>query len=144
MKNLSLLFTVMLSLFLLSACETVRVGGGTSSHENHGSSPAVKKGGPPAHAPAHGYRKKFDYRYYPSKKVYYCVERKLYFWIEGDGWKLGVELPSNISLSGSDSVAVDISDDTPYLHYEANYRDSHPGKGKAKGKNKEKGKGRYK
>ena len=30
-----------------------------------------KKGGPPPHAPANGYRANRQYRYYPSKKVYH-------------------------------------------------------------------------
>jgi hypothetical protein len=38
-----------------------------------------KKGGTPPHAPAHGYRAKHQYRYYPSYSVYYDHGRKIYF-----------------------------------------------------------------
>ena len=31
--------------------------------------PKHKKGGPPAHAPAHGYRAKYHYYYYPSSAI---------------------------------------------------------------------------
>ena len=152
MKKYFMLLGGFLFACLLCSCETIRMGGGTDGghqHPQHDPPPAVKKGGPPSHAPAHGYRKKFDYRYYPSKKVYYCAQRRLYFWIEGDGWRLGTSLPSNINLSGGESLSVDISEDTPYFHYEKNYQeDLHPGKGKAKGKyknkNKDKGKGKGK
>jgi len=146
-----MILVALLAAALLSSCEHIRIGGGTSGGQghdghdhHHGHEPVQKKGGPPAHAPAHGYRKKFDYKYYPSKKVYYCSQRRLYFWIEGDGWKLGASLPSNLNVSGVDSISVDISQETPYMHYESNYKQSHPGKGKAKGKYKEKGKGKKK
>ena len=36
-----------------------------------------KKNGPPAHAPAHGYRAKHQYRYFPSCKVYHDIDRGL-------------------------------------------------------------------
>jgi hypothetical protein len=44
------------------------------------------KGGPPPHAPAHGYRAKYSYRYYPSSYVYFDVSRKCYFYLDGDNW----------------------------------------------------------
>ena len=48
-----------------------------------------KKGGPPAHAPAHGYRAKHMYMYYPSRNVYKDTERGLYFYLKGDTWEVG-------------------------------------------------------
>ena len=145
MSKIYMLPLCFLTAILLCSCEHIHMGGETTGgHKHPEHSPAVKKGGPPAHAPAHGYRKKFDYKYYPSKRVYYCGQRKLYFWIEGDGWKLGVSLPSNINISDAESIKVDITQDTPYYHYESNYKYSHPGKGKALGKSKGKGKGKNK
>lgn len=132
-KTIILLISILASLFLVS-CESVRAGGGTTSPPPE--PPVIKKGGPPDHAPAHGYRKKFQYHYYPSSKVYYSVERKVYFWIEGDGWKFGASLPARFSISADSKVSVSIDDDTPYAHYDANYKSSHPGKGKAKGRKK--------
>src|SRR5210317_1597878 len=55
-----------------------------------------KKIGPPAHAPAHGYRAKHQYRYYPSRSVYYDTGRRLYFYIKGDHWEVGAFLPNQI------------------------------------------------
>ena len=42
---------------------TVHSGPGDQSGYRH---PPVAKTGPPAHAPAHGYRAKHQYRYYPK------------------------------------------------------------------------------
>lgn len=72
--------------------------------------------GPPAHAPAHGYRHKHKhkYHYYPSNNVYYDPVRKLYFYLQGDGWKTGVELPSSIRLNLGDSTSLELDTDVPY------------------------------
>lgn len=58
-------------------------------------------GGPPPWAPAHGYRAKHQYRYYPGPQVYFDSGRGLYFWLSGGGWQVGAKLPGGISLGGS-------------------------------------------
>lgn len=115
--------------------------GGHGQSDHHGDpAPGVVHGGPPAHAPAHGYRKKFQYRYYADHRVYHAADRGLYFWLEGDDWRFGVELPSHIVLETSMGVVVELASDSPYDHYLTQKYDGrpkhHPGKGKAKGKNK--------
>jgi hypothetical protein len=75
-----------------------------------------KKGGPPAHAPAHGYRAKHKYRYYPSQKVYHDTDRGLYFYLKGDNWKIGVSLPSHIRADLGESVTIELDTDKPYVH----------------------------
>ncbi|MCZ6851110.1 MAG: hypothetical protein O7F17_05665, partial [Planctomycetota bacterium] len=94
--------------------------------------------GPPAHAPAHGYRKKFQYRYYPDAQVYYAADRGLYFWIEGGNWKLGARLPDHITVDLSAGVSVEFDSDTPSAHHGK----GGPKKGGGRGKGKGKGKGR--
>src|ERR1043166_9480573 len=37
---------------------------------------------PPDHAPAHGYRGKHHYIYYPQKQIYYGPEPQLWFWLD--------------------------------------------------------------
>lgn len=143
MRNVIKIIALILSSVFLFSCETITFGGGTSGghHDHH---PATKKGGPPAHAPAHGYRKKFGYKYYPSKKVYYCSQRRIYFWMEGNGWRLGTSLPAGLTVDASESISLDIDEETPYRHYESNYKSSHPGKGKGKDKSSHPGKGKAK
>ena len=60
---------------------TVRYGKNDQSGYRH---PPVSKKGPPAHAPAHGYRAKHRYKYYPSCSVYFDIGRSVYFYLEGD------------------------------------------------------------
>lgn len=48
---------------------------------------------PPSWAPAHGYRAKHAYVYYPNGEVYYAPDRHLWFWLSGNGWQAGVSLP---------------------------------------------------
>ena len=134
MRLYSLLLMLILIPLYMTSCETVHVGGPAPAP--HPEPPVVKKGGPPDHAPAHGYRRKFQYRYYPSSKVYYSVEKRVYFWLEGNGWKLGASLPAGYSISGVDPVSLSLDEETPYAHYEGTVQSTHPGKGKGKDKNK--------
>jgi hypothetical protein len=50
---------------------------------------------PPSWAPAHGYRAKHQhhYVYYPNGEVYYAPARHMWFWLSGNGWQAGVDLP---------------------------------------------------
>lgn len=70
--------------------------------------------GPPPHAPAHGYRHKRTYHYYPDNHVYYDLERKLYFYLQGDQWKTGAELPTSIRLNLGKSTSLELDTDVPY------------------------------
>ena len=97
-----------------------------------------KKGGPPAHAPAHGYRAKHQYRYYPSCSVYYDYGRKIYFYIKGDHWEVGASLPSHLRIGLGDSVSIELDTDKPYIHHAEHVKKYPPGQ--LKNKNKKNGK----
>jgi hypothetical protein len=73
-----------------------------------------RKGGPPPHAPAHGYRAKHQYRYYPSRNVYYDQGRGVYFYIKGDGWTVGASLPTDLRSDLGYAVNLDMDTDNPY------------------------------
>ena len=71
---------------------------------------------PPPWAPAHGWRAKHQYVYYPSAEVYSAPASRTWFWLGGNGWQAGVSLP--VALQGYVSVggvniALDV--DRPYL-----------------------------
>ena len=74
-----------------------------------------KKQGPPAHAPAHGYRAKHQYRYYPSRSVYYDTGRRLYFYLKGDNWEVGASLPGSLRVGLGDAVSIELETDKPYI-----------------------------
>jgi len=86
-----------------------------------------KKKGPPAHAPAHGYRAKHQYRYYPSRSVYYDTGRGLYFYLKGDNWEVGASLPSHIRIGLGDSVSIELDTDKPYIHHAEHVKKYPPG-----------------
>ena len=94
--------------------------------------------GPPAHAPAHGYRKKHEYRYYPDDFVYFDINRSLYFFIENGSWTMSAVLPGFIRLS-TDFVTMELNTDKPYLENKK-HKKKHPPAKKKKGKNKKKNK----
>jgi hypothetical protein len=74
--------------------------------------------GPPAHAPAHGYRAKFKYRYYSRCRVYYDAARGVYFYLKGENWEVGISLPSHIKNDLGEYVSLKLDTDTPYLFNE--------------------------
>ena len=71
--------------------------------------------GPPDHAPAHGYKAKFKYRYYPRYNVYYDTERGVYFFLKGENWEVGVKLPSHMQKDLGEFVSLELDTDRPYL-----------------------------
>ncbi len=94
-----------------------------------------KKGGPPAHAPAHGYRAKHKYRYYPDSSVYHDTERSLYFYFKGGNWEVGASLPHNFQMGLGESVSLELDTDRPYTYHTDHVKQYPPGKMK-KSKNK--------
>ena len=98
--------------------------------------PKPKKGGPPAHAPAHGYRAKHQYRYYPSSNVYEDTERGIYFYLKGDNWEVGASLPLPLREGLGASVSLELDTDKPYIHYAEHVKKYPPKKSKTKKKNK--------
>jgi hypothetical protein len=74
------------------------------------------KPGPPPHAPAHGFRKKFAYQYYPALNVYYDPARGVYFFLAGNQWQMSASLPTSISLHAHEAVSLEMTTDQPYLH----------------------------
>ena len=93
-----------------------------------------KKGGPPAHAPAHGYRAKHHYHYYPSCSVYYDSGRKLYFYLDGDHWEMGSSLPVSIRSSLGNYVSLELDTGKPYIYYTDHVKKYPPGEKKKKDK----------
>ena len=97
-----------------------------------------KKGGPPSHAPAHGYRAKYQYRYYPRCSVYYDYGRKIYFYLKGDHWEVSASLPSHLRISLGDSVNIELDTDQPYVYHEEHVKKHPPGQMKKNHKKKHK------
>ena len=103
-------------------CATI--GGTVSTGPN---TPVVVKNGPPAHAPAHGYRAKHQYRYYPACSVYFDIDREVYFYLEGESWRIAVELPNSLRVELGDYVVFEMDSDRPYLDYEYHRQKYPPG-----------------
>ena len=131
-----------LCLFFLSACATT--GGGISYQwdngvgDDHPHEVKKTKGGPPPHAPAHGYRAKYHYRYYPSCSVYYDTYRELYFYLVGDNWRVDVSLPHGLHVDRQAYVSIEMDSDKPYTRYKEHKRKYPPGQAKKWGKKKHK------
>lgn len=105
--------------------------------------------GPPPWAPAHGHRAKHEYYYYPASYVYFDVGRSLYFYYQGDQWRVSVSLPAAIHITVEDHVVLEMDDDRPYKYHSEVAKRYPPGHHKKFDKedeedDREKGKGKGK
>jgi len=130
-----LLILVIAGAFFFAACGItggqlgLQWGGATKG------SPRVEGVGtnsPPPHAPAHGYRAKYQYRYYPSCSVYYDTGRKIYFYLNGENWQVSASLPSHLSVQLGSGVSIEMDTERPYVDYEAHKAKYPPGQKKKK------------
>lgn len=96
--------------------------------------------GPPPWAPAHGYRAKYKYRYYPNHSVYYDTGRHIYFHYEGGRWRVSASLPIGIRLGLTDYVTLEMGTDRPYKYHRDVERRYPPGQLKKKGRKNKKNK----
>ncbi len=94
------------------------------------------KAGPPRHAPAHGYRAKYSYQYYPSCYVYFDISRRCYFYLAGDGWKVSASLPANLRAQLGEYVSIQMDTDRPYTKFKDHKKKYPPGQLKKKKKKK--------
>lgn len=129
---LSLIFS---SCLFLNGCGTLRIGAGGDEAYERG--PSGK--GPPPWAPAHGYRAKHKYRYYPSSQVYRDEERGVYIYYSKGKWRVSASLPVDVHVELGDYVTLEMDTDRPYEHHKDVVRHYPPGRAK-----KKKGKGHWK
>jgi hypothetical protein len=136
-KKIMGLLVVLLFIISISGCGTTGGGFGVdwgkgSGYKGPSKSKNAKKGGPPPHAPAHGYRAKYHYRYFPSCSVYYDTGRKIYFYLQGENWRVSASLPNTLRVKLGDFVGIEMNTDKPYTHYKAHKAKYPPGQLKQK------------
>lgn len=81
-----------------------------------GSLPTAAIADPPPWAPAHGWRAQHQYVYYPDANIYRSRDSGVWFWLAGDGWQTGVQLPDTLRAyvrTGGITIGLDV--DRPYL-----------------------------
>ncbi len=101
---------------LTIGCSSPRSVGIHIGDRDRPSYPVVhKRPGPPPHAPAHGYRKKFAYQYYPTSNVYYDRSRGVYFYLSGSQWEMAISLPTSIHIDIKEAVSLELDTDRPYV-----------------------------
>lgn len=141
MIKLLMSFACVFLMLSFSACNTtsggVHIGWGAKPEiKDHQGYKKPKKGGPPPHAAAHGYRAKYAYRYYPDCYVYFDVHRAVYFYLRGDSWRMSVSLPQDIRLQVANYVTIEMDTDRPYARFKEHKRKYPPGKMKKNKKGK--------
>lgn len=90
-----LILPVLLGAFilLLDSCVVVKPAPGPPPGNARGRS----EGGPPPWAPAHGYRAKTRYVFFPTIGIYYDLQRESYMYLDGGKWITAKTLPTAYS-----------------------------------------------
>lgn len=73
--------------------------------------------GPPPWAPAHGFRRKHGYYYYPGASVYFRPADRMWFYLEGGRWRAGAQLPASVQIDFHRSVPLTMATSRPYDHH---------------------------
>jgi len=137
------LFVLSLGAIFFTGCATtggeVAVGWG-SGQDRHHRPPTARRHGPPAHAPAYGYRAKHAYWYYPNSYVYFDAARRVYFYLEDDNWRVSVSLPRYFQVNLGGHVVIEMDSDRPYTRFDDHRKEFPPGHKKKNKNKKNKGK----
>lgn len=75
--------------------------------------------GPPPWAPAHGYRAKTRYVYFPAHNFYYDIHTHNYFYLNNGSWFMSVSIPRpfiNINLGNAVQIQLDYYGSYPYYY----------------------------
>ncbi len=115
--------------FLLTGCTLAPVSVGHDPGYHHGPS-----GGPPPWAPAHGYRAKYTYRYYPSLQIYYDLNRELYFYLSDGQWRTSKRAPATYRSRRGDGVTLHMRTGRPYHYHQDVFKRYPPGQARGKGR----------
>lgn len=86
--------------------------------------PEISFAQPPKWAPAHGYRAKTRYVYFPQHNFYYDLQAHHYFYLNNGGWSVSVAVPApfiSINLGRSTQVQLNYYGNYPY-YYNADHR----------------------
>lgn len=94
--------------------------------------------GPPPHAPANGYRAKYNYHYYPSAQVYFDVSRGCYFYLSDGDWNMSMSLPLSMRVRLGDHVSIAMDTERPYTQFAVHKKMYPPGQLKMKKQGKKK------
>jgi hypothetical protein len=100
--------------FAQSGSVTLQWGEPGKAEHPEGYKKSGKKGGPPLHAPAHGYRAKYQYRYYPCCNSYYDAGRGVWFYLRGGDWAVGASIPTDLKAQLGPYVNISMDTDKPY------------------------------
>lgn len=131
-KILSMVILICMS-FMLVSCRSFSIG---SRPTRRYESRPVLKPGPPPHAPAHGYRRKYqdvELVYDSGRGVYVVIDFPDHYYFKGHYYRLGeVDWEVGVGLEGPWKVI-------SYDELPKGLRTEKKGKGKAKAKGKSKG-----
>jgi hypothetical protein len=109
--------TILLVIACAVGCETVVVS---------------RPPGPPPHAPARGYHKKYVYHYYPDLEVYWSVDLHSYAVFERGHW-IAVRYRPAILTEAHRYIVLEVDEREPWRHHSVYKEKYPPGQAKFRG-----------
>ena len=79
-------------------------------------------------------RLEYHYKYFPSAQVYFDVSRNVYFFLDGNQWRMSVSLPDRLRLKIGEYVEISTDTDKPYEKFNVHKKKYPPGQLKKKWK----------
>lgn len=73
--------------------------------------------GPPPWAGHHWFARQRDYYYYPDCDVYYRPADRMWFYLEGGEWRVGLSLPERIEFDLRHGVRLTMATNRPYIYH---------------------------
>jgi hypothetical protein len=76
---------------------------------------------PTSSTPAQGKRAKdvrsYRYVYYPTQQIYYATEQQIWFWMNGNSWNFGVDLPDHHRARMGTGVPLRLATTRPFAEH---------------------------
>lgn len=109
-RTVGIFFTLLLTLVFVPAIT------GCSSYLDYDPSSETSGGlqPPPPWEQDRGIGEEQHYYYYPQVKIYFNLERKVYYYFYEGQWQIASQLPNNVKLSGR-RVKLNIPGEEPYI-----------------------------
>ncbi|MFH7319724.1 hypothetical protein ACHHRT_03825 [Desulfurivibrio sp. D14AmB] len=70
------------------------------------------------------------YRYYPAIQVYFAMDRKVYYYLDGGAWQISATLPRALRVQLGSPVVIEMDSDRPYRDFDTHKAKYPPGKQK--------------
>ncbi len=107
MRSAKIVLAILVPIVLAAALS------GCGTYYEYDESPGAGISSPPPWEAERGLGTTMHYYYYPQVKIYYNLEREVYFYHYEGQWQVASQLPSNVKVSGR-RVTLEMGEEEPF------------------------------